>query len=93
MIESLVGLIILSTVTLSLMQVLPLMLEARWRLETEQEIYNTLFQLQDQRNFHHATFSWPLNVREPVPFVVTPNGHQLCATYSRGGSNVQTICL
>lgn len=91
--ECLIGLIILTTVGVTLAQTLPTLLHLQHQLETEQSIYHKLYELKDQTLFYQMNNHFPLEFNTPVYFKVTQNNHQLCATYTRGDSIEQTLCF
>ena len=80
LIECLIGIILLTTVGISLIQTLPKLLSFEQQLYVEQTIYN-------------KRFEFPLTFYEPIHYQVFEKNHQLCATYQRGDSSVQTLCF
>lgn len=87
LIEGLVGLLILATMTYSLLNVLPLLIQANQRLDTEQVIYHTLFELQDRG------FEGSVEITDPFVFTVFDQGDRLCARYDWRDQGERTICL
>lgn len=81
LIESLLGLILLSMVVLSLMTVLPILMDTSARLDKEQAIYHQLFQLQIQ------------GMSEPDEFDVFKRGDEWCAIYVWRDGSEREICL
>lgn len=91
--ECLVGLIILTTVCMTLITSLPILLKAEQHLEIEQQIYYKLYELHDQANFYDSPLLFPQTFHSPVTYTITTNNKKLCATYTRGESRAKTICL
>jgi len=87
LIEGLIGLLILATISYSLLRVLPLLVEANHRLDKEQAIYHTLFEL------HDRGFEGSIRITEPFVFTVFDEGGQLCARYQWRDQGERTICL
>jgi len=87
LIESLVGLLLLAVVSYSLLSTLPLLMQANHRLDKEQVIYQTLFELHD-RGLERS-----LRVTEPFVFDVFWRGDELCARYEWREQGERTICL
>lgn len=87
LIESLLGLILLSIMALSLITTLPILLEASARLDKEQAIYHRLFELHDQeiQGSHVIT--------ESDDFRVFRQHDEWCATYVWRDGIEKTICL
>ena len=87
LLESLVGLMLLSIVSMSLIVVLPILLEEHARLDTEQAIYHKLLEL-------HATETRNnVFVTEPFSFEAFRHGYEWCAIYRWRDGNEKTICL
>lgn len=93
LIECLVGLVILSTITLSLVHTLPIIIESQKQLDVEQTIYNKLYELHDQRQFYSQPFLDDVRFTTPVSYTVKQQEHQLCATYTWRQRHEKTICL
>ena len=93
LIECLIGIILLAAVGISLIQTLPKLLSFEQQLHVEQTIYNKLFELKDQTLFYDRRFEFPLTFYEPIHYQVFEKDHQLCATYQRGDTSVQTLCF
>jgi len=86
LLESLIGLMLLSVVSLSLIIALPILLAEHARLDKEQAIYHKLFELHARETQNNLT------VTEPFEFEAFRIGYEWCATYGRNG-NERTICL
>jgi len=87
LIESLIGLLLLSIVSFSLLLTLPLLIEARQRLDIEQAIYHHLI-------IHQLTDTLEnQSIDAPIPFTIFHNSHTWCATYQWRDDNEKTICL
>jgi len=93
LLESLVGLMILSVVTLSLIQVFPILFEAKETLEIERSIYNTLYEIRDQQLFYGQIYSEPIHFLHPIPYTISPNELPLCATYTWRNQYEKKICF
>ncbi len=91
--ECLVGVILLTTIGISLVQNLPKLLTLEQQLYVEQSIYHKLYELKDQTLFYDTNFEFPLTFDQPVSYEVVVKDHQLCAIYKRGDGYVQTLCL
>lgn len=91
--ECLVGVILLTTIGISLVQNLPKLLTVEQQLYVEQSIYHKLYELKDQTLFYDTNFEFPLTFDQPVSYEVVVKDHQLCAIYKRGDGYVQTLCL
>lgn len=91
--ECLVGVILLTTIGISLVQTLPKLLTLEQQLYFEQSIYNKLYELKDQSLFYGKSFEFPLTFHQLVSYEVVAKDHKLCAIYKRGDGSVQTICL
>ena len=91
--ECLVGVILLTTIGISLVQNLPKLLTLEQQLYVEQSIYHKLYELKDQTLFYDNHFEFPLTFDQPVSYEVVVKDHQLCAIYKRGDGYVQTLCL
>ena len=76
--ESLIGLALLSIVSLSLIVALPALIEKQVRLDEEQAIYYQLFEL-------HNGGSPDINAFR--------NGHKWCTIYVRSDGHEHEICL
>ena len=76
--ESLIGLALLSVVSLSLIVTLPILLEEQARLDNEQAIYHQLFELHNGGSAEIDAFRY---------------GHKWCATEIRRDGYVRKICL
>ena len=87
LIESLIGLILLSVITMSLITVLPILLDASARLDKEQAIYHHLFESHD-KGIHR-----PHTITEPYEFDVFRRGDEWCATYVWRDQRARKICL
>jgi len=87
LLESLIGLKLLSVVSLSLVIVLPILLNEHTRLDHEQAIYHQLAE------FHGRGLEGSLSITEPIQFEAFRRGHQWCATYVWRDGNARTICL
>ena len=86
--ESLVGLMLLSIVSLSLVVALPILLEEHARLDTEQAIYHKLFELHSRgSDVNH------ISVIEPVEFDAFRRGNEWCAIYIWRDGSEKIICL
>lgn len=85
--ESLIGLLLLAVVSYSLLSTLPLLVNANHRLDKEQVIYQTLFEL------HDRGLEGSLTVTEPFTFHVFWRGDELCARYEWREQGERTICL
>lgn len=87
LIESLLGLILLSIIALSLITALPILLDANARLDKEQAIYHRLFELHDREiEGSHV-------ITEPYEFQVFRWHDEWCATYVWRDGSEKTICL
>ena len=93
LLESLVGLAILSTIILTLLQILPIMIEAKSQIEIEKTIYNTLYMIYDQQTFYSQNYPNVLYYDEPVSYFIKPNESPLCAIYLWRDQNEKKICL
>ena len=103
--ESLVGLVLLGIVAISMVQVLPILLEADMRLDKEQYIYNRLFEFQDNRLLDGGFFetsaegSGVLAIREGLvrggsfEYRILLHGDELCARYRWRSVDEREICL
>ena len=87
LLESLVGIVLLSIVSLSLIVALPILLDEHARLDHEQAIYHQLFEL------HRREVENNVIVTEPIEFEAFRRGDKWCATYVWRDGNVRTICL
>ena len=87
LLESLIGLMLLSIISLSLIVVLPILLEEHARLDKEQAIYHKLFEL------HVRGVENNITVTEPFEFEAFRRGYEWCATYVWRDGNERTICL
>ena len=87
LLESLIGLMLLSIVSLSLIVALPILLEEYTRLDKEQAIYHKLFELHGRENKNSIT------ITEPFEFEAFRNGYEWCAIYTWGDGNERRICL
>jgi len=87
LIESLIGLVLLSMVVLSLIVVLPILLNERNRLDKEQMIYHRLFELHIQ---NVTTDRFYDNVTGIEFF---KQGSEWCATYETSSERAITVCL
>ena len=76
LIECLIGIILLTTVGISLIQTLPKLLSFEQQLHVEQTIYNKLFELKDQTLFYDRRFEFPLTFYEPIHYQVFEKDHQ-----------------
>jgi len=85
--ESLIGLMLLSVVSLSLVVALPILLDEHARLDHEQAIYHQLLE------FHGRRLENNLTITEPIEFDAFRDGYQWCATYIWRDGNERTICL
>lgn len=87
LIESLLGLILLSIIALSLITALPILLDANARLDKEQAIYHRLFELHDREiEGSHV-------ITEPYEFQVFRRHDEWCAIYVWSDGIEKTICL
>gem|GEM_PF-1607588 len=93
LLESLVGLTILSVVTLSLIQVLPLLIETKETLEIERTIYNTLYEISDQQKFYGRIYPDRVSFSYPISYTITPNEFPICATFIWRNQNEKKICF
>jgi len=93
LLESLIGLLILSSVILTLIQLIPMMVEVRVTLDIERTIYNTLYEIYDQQKFYSKTYPNVLIFSLPIPYTVISYEDSLCATYIGRDQNEKTICL
>ena len=94
--ECLVGVILLTTIGISLVQNLPKLLTLEQQLYVEQKkkyLSVKLYELKDQTLFYDTNFEFPLTFDQPVSYEVVVKDHQLCAIYKRGDGYVQTLCL
>lgn len=87
LIESLLGLILLSIVAMALITVLPILMDASARLDKEQVIYHRLFE------FHVREMEGHHSVTEPYEFNVFKQGDEWCASYVWRDDRERTICL
>ena len=87
LIEGLIGLLVLAVISLSLLTTLPLLFQASQRLDKEQAIYHTLFELRDRG------FEGYVQLTEPFVFTVFDQGDRLCARYQWRDQDERTICL
>lgn len=87
LLESLIGLMLLSIISLSLIVALPILLEEHARLDKEQAIYHQLFELHDRENGNRII------VTGPFEFEAFRRGHEWCATYVWRDGNERIICL
>lgn len=85
--ESLIGLMLLSIISLSLVVALPILLEEYARLDKEQVIYHQLFELHSREHGNKVV------VTEPFEFEAIKRGYHWCATYVWRDGNERTICL
>ena len=93
LIECLIGLVVLSTVGISLTHSLPKLLNQQQHLETQQTIYYKLYELNDRLHFEPDTLSLPLHLTTPIPYTISQSEAQLCATYQWRDVGEQTLCL
>ena len=93
LIESLIGMILLSIVSFSLITVLPILAEIDARLDKQQFIHSKLFELQDGILFHGREFEGNLTIYSPFHFQVFHRDQELCATYIWRDNLEETICL
>jgi len=103
--ESLVGLVLLGVVAISMVQVLPILLEADMRLDKEQYIYNRLFEFQhgwllDGEVLEtSAEESSVLAIREGLvrgnsfEYRILTRGDELCARYRWRSVDEREVCL
>lgn len=75
LIESLLGLILLSVIAMSLITVLPTLMDASARLDKEQAIYHRLFELHDRE------IEGPQRITEPYEFHAFRRRNGWCAIY------------
>jgi len=87
LLEGLIGLLILAAISYSLLTVLPLLMQTNHRLDKEQAIYHTLFEL------HDRGFEGTIQLTEPFVFTVFDQGDRLCARYEWRDQDERTICL
>ena len=87
LIESLIGLMLLSVVSVSLVIALPILLEEHARLDKEQAIYHQLYELHNQEVRDRVT------VAEPVEFEAFRRGGEWCAVYVWRDGREKIICL
>jgi len=87
LLESLIGLTLLSVVSLSLVVALPILLEEHARLDKEQAIFHKLVE------FHGRGVENNIIVTEPFEFEVFRRRYEWCATYVWRDGNERTICL
>lgn len=88
LVESLLGLILLSMMALSLITALPILLDASARLDKEQAIYQRLYEL------HHREIEGLHVITEPYEFHAFRRHDRWCATYVWGDDGSErTICL
>jgi len=85
--ESLIGLMLLGIVSLSLVVVLPVLLDEHARLDQEQAIYHQLME------FHGRGLDNNMSITEPIQFDAFRDGDQWCATYMWRDGYERTICL
>ena len=88
LLENLIGLMLLSIVSLSLMAALPILLDEHARLDHEQAIVHKLFELHS-RGIENDT----VDTDESWEFEVFRRGYKLCATYVWREGRPRTICL
>ena len=93
LLECLISLFILSTLVLTLIQTLPLLIDAKHRIETEKIIYNTLYLIYDQQTFYDKIYPDSLHYTTPVPYTIKPNELPLCAIYSWRLDDEKKICF
>ncbi|MDE5977191.1 MAG: type II secretion system GspH family protein [Turicibacter sp.] len=91
--ECLIGLVILSTIAMTLVQILPSLLVIKHDLEIEQQIYHKLYELKDQSFFYQKDITYPLTFSTPISYTVSQTEKTLCATYKRGDHSDKTICF
>ncbi|MCL1989337.1 MAG: hypothetical protein FWG67_00445 [Defluviitaleaceae bacterium] len=87
LLESLMGLMLLSVVSFSLVVALPILLEESIRLDKEQAIYHQLLEL------HGSGIDSQMMIMDPIAFEAFRQGHQWCATYIWRDGHARTICL
>ena len=87
LLESLVGLMLLSTVSLSLMVALPILLDEHARLDHEQAIVHKLFEL------HGRGIESDIVASEALEFETFRRGSKWCAIYVWRDGNERTVCL
>ena len=85
--ESLIGLMLLSIVSMSLIVVLPILLEEHVRLDKEQAIYHQLFEL------HGREIKEGISMTEPIEFEAFRQGDEWCAIYVWRDGDEKIICL
>jgi len=83
LIESLLSLILLGMIALSLITVLPVLLDASTRLDKEQAIYHGLFELHDH-GYMNPIFD---------EFDVFKHGDEWCVRYTWRDESERAICL
>ena len=93
LIECLISLMILSTVCLSLIYTIPNLLLMEKQLETEQLIYQKLYEIKDQSLFYETNFETPMHFNHPISYIVTKQDEKWCATYKRGDTNETILCF
>lgn len=87
LLESLIGLMLLSIVSLSLIVALPILLNEHARLDHEQAIYHQLMA------FHGRELENNLVISDPIEFEAFRQAHKWCAIYRWRDGNERTICL
>lgn len=87
LLESLIGLMLLSIVSISLVVALPILLEESARLDKEQAIFYHLIEFHDRKIENNVT------ITAPVEFEAVKKGHQWCAFYRWRDGLERTICL
>jgi len=87
LLESLIGLMLLSVVSLSLVVALPILLNEHARLDYEQAIFHQLVE------FHGRGLENNMIITDPLEFEAFKHDDQWCATYVWRDGHVRTICL
>ena len=87
LLESLVGLVLLSIVSFSLIAAMPILLSERARLDKEQAIYHQLFELHGRDATGHVI------IDEPFRIEAFQQGYEWCAIYGWRDGNERKICL
>jgi len=87
LLESLIGLMLLSIVSLSLIVALPILLEEHARIDREQAILHQLAEL------HGRGLGNRIIVTESFEFEAFRRGHEWCGRYVWRDGNERVICL
>lgn len=87
------SLFILSVVVVSLIQTLPKLVVLSRQIEVDQLIKSNLYHISDQLlNKQHEPFD-VLTFTTPIPYVITSEEAQMCASYTWENANEFKFCV